>query len=316
MKAELPRNASAQRALCAAISDALAQIAANAPGVLSNRDDEYLHQLRVGMRRLRSALRVSRPLLDSATRKDLVCSLRALSPVLGRARDWDVVVHTLIRCATALERRHAGLETLIASARRRRALARRASRQALSSSAFARLMRRAAHWQGANQERGVRLASPQSALEFAGGALERLHRKALRHGASIDLSDARARHALRVRLKRLRYACEFFAGLFTRKPAEQFLDSLRTLQDLLGELNDIAVARRLLGELTSGRGGARLAAGSRRVSGWLLSREQALTGRLDVGWRRLRVAHPYWRAAADRVPAGTRSPARRSSRAR
>jgi CHAD domain-containing protein len=80
-------------------------------------------------------------------------------------------------------------------------------------------------------------------------ALESFYRKALKHARRIDWHDEKRRHALRIRIRRLRYACEFFAPFFARAQYAVYLKRVKTLQDLLGELNDIAVARRLLKEM-------------------------------------------------------------------
>ena len=57
-------------------------------------------------------------------------------------------------------------------------------------------------------------------------------------------------------MKRLRYACDFFAASFAGAAAQPYIKRLRALQDILGDLNDIAVARRLLAEIARLAGGA------------------------------------------------------------
>src|SRR5205814_1212687 len=76
-------------------------------------------------------------------------------------------------------------------------------------------------------------------------ALERLYRKALRRSRDVDWRDEKRRHAVRIAVRRLRYGCDFFSGCFG--DARRYLHGLADLQDLLGDLNDIAVARRFGG---------------------------------------------------------------------
>lgn len=77
-------------AFAALFSAALVQAGANAGEVLDSSDPEYLHQMRVGLRRLRCALRAFDPILQNT--RPLKRRLSRLMPVLGAARDWDVFV--------------------------------------------------------------------------------------------------------------------------------------------------------------------------------------------------------------------------------
>jgi len=82
-------------AIAVVVGACVSQVAANVRGAAGARDAEYLHQLRVGLRRLRSALRVFRHFAPPASTQRLVESMRAYLPPLGLARDWDVVTHLL-----------------------------------------------------------------------------------------------------------------------------------------------------------------------------------------------------------------------------
>jgi triphosphatase len=250
------------RAAFRAVSHAiLEQIELNARGVLVSDDAEFLHQLRVGLRRLRAALRAFRDVLPSKSTRKLKRSLRKLSPKLGAARDWDVLV-------ARLEAQRASPE-LLHKAQARRAAARRVARRALVSKGFANL--------GAGV-RGLATTESRAPLgQFAAAALERAHRKLITQAHGADWSAASARHALRIRVKRLRYGCEFFAPAFPVKRVEPYLGALKALQDILGGLNDVAVGRRLLG---------------------FAGDEAALLRRLGPAWRALERRPVFWRAPA------------------
>lgn len=237
----------------AALSEALDQIAANAPGALAGKDPEYLHQLRVGARRLRAALRVFHGTMRDADVRELRRRLRKLAAVTGPARDWDV--YSRKRPA----------------ARRRRATAYAALRRVLGGMQLWLLPRQ-------------NLRAAQVLPEFARAALEELDRKALRRGARMDWTRAGRRHALRRRLRRLRYAAEFVSGAFPERGREPVIRSLKLLQDLLGALNDAAVARRLAREMTGKR--------PRREPG---VRERALISQLPAAWRGFKAAPRFWR---------------------
>jgi triphosphatase len=248
------------RAAFRAVSHAtLEQIELNARGALLSDDPEFLHQLRVGLRRLRAALRAFGDVLPSKVTKKLKRSLRKLSPTLGAARDWDVL-------AARLEAQRASPE-LLRKARARRAAARRSARRALVSKRFAGI---------GPALRSLRAADSRAPLaQFAAAALDRAHRRLIAEAGSADWSAASARHALRIRVKRLRYSCEFFTPAFPARRVTPYLTALKALQDILGELNDIAVGRRLLGY-----------AGD----------EAALLRRLVPAWRALERRPVFWRA--------------------
>jgi len=212
---------SVRPAVAALFSAALAQVEVNARGVTQSTDPEFLHQLRVGLRRLRTVRRAFR--IPATKRR-----LRKFKPALAAARDWDVFCGWLENARVSPE-----LKSL---ARRKRAAARRQAQQVLSSRAFDQFLRCARRCVHETK------ASPLKAL----GAF---HRKALKTARRIDWQREEDRHALRIRIRRLRYACEFFAPFFPGTQYAAYLKRVKALQDLLGELNDIAVARRLLKEM-------------------------------------------------------------------
>ncbi|MNJ43384.1 CHAD domain protein [compost metagenome] len=115
-----------------------------------------------------------------------------------------------------------------------------------------------------------------------------------RGGRRLARLDAAGRHKLRIRVKRLRYAAEFFTGLFDRPRRERrFLKALETVQDAFGALNDLAVARdRIPAE-------ARLTAPEIAfAAGRLIGRRErdgaALRAASDRAFARLADARPFW----------------------
>ena len=206
----------------ALFSAALTQVGVNAAGMRGSRDPEYLHQLRVGLRRLRSALRAFAPILKEL--KPLTRSIRRFMPALGAARDWDVFAVRLGAVPNAAASREAA---------RREALA------VVASDEFQAFLFHALRW----LQSGPWRECEATLRDFAPGRLERLHRRTVR---ALEGKSARRRHKLRIRVKRLRYACEFFAPCFLGSSLEAYTRPLAALQDILGELNDIAVARKFL----------------------------------------------------------------------
>jgi triphosphatase len=271
-KPALAELATPAEAFAALVGASLAQAGANARGVVHANDPEYLHQLRVGLRRLRSVLRAFRALVGTA--KPVVRRLRRLMPAFGEARDWDVFVAWLQEVPAARE--------LLARARPRRAAARRKAREAAASPEFqVFLLRTLRRLHGAPLRE-----SRESLRDFGAKALEWLHRKALKRAQGLDWLDAEARHALRIRVKRLRYGCEFFSASFPSASVRPYVKSLEALQDILGELNDVAVGRKLLQALGS----------DALVRRELAARERRLIASLEPAWAAFAKRRPFWKA--------------------
>ena len=81
---------------------------------------------------------------------------------------------------------------------------------------------------------------------FSEAVLEKAHRKLLKRGKGFAVLDAHDRHKLRIRIKKVRYAAEFFSPLYPAERSEPFLNALRAMQDDLGKLNDVETARGLV----------------------------------------------------------------------
>ena len=277
----LPERPTAGVAFVALTEAALEQIGANAAGAAAGRDPEYLHQLRVGVRRLRSALRAFRALLRRRRAAVIELPWRGMMPILGEARDWDVFLGTL----------PAG--PLKDEAGKRRADAQRLVRALLRSEAF-RDARKETH---AQIQRGPwrRSADPAEPLtHFARRALRRLHKGLRKAAEGIDWRDAARRHRVRIRVKRIRYACDFFAGVFPARRTRPYLEALRVLQDILGDMNDIDVQRGLLRRLAPRRsplGAVRAEAVARAA---LAAREHELIAALEPAWAALQKRAAFW----------------------
>ena len=278
----LAANATAGEAFVANTRAALEQIALNAAGAAAGRDPEYLHQLRVGVRRLRSALRAFRELLPRRRAETIERPWRAMMKTLGDARDWDVFHKALD--AGALQ----------PQASKRRAEAQSLARALVDSPRFRNAHRRAYAWARSGPWR--RRADPAERLAyFARRALQRLHETLREAALGIDWRDAVRRHRVRIRVKRLRYGCDFFATAFAQRKAHAFLVGLHTLQDILGELNDIEVQRRLLRILVPRDSPLRIVEAEAAVRARLASRERELIAALDPAWAAFEARRPFWR---------------------
>jgi triphosphatase len=280
-----PMQAAAGAVFAANVSAAVAHVRANARGAALGHDPEYLHQVRVGVRRLRSTLRVFRGLLRRRGARQFERELRARQRVLGAARDWDEFVG-------------AGFEPVLRrAARRPRAVAQQSARKTLAGASFDSVLQEVLAWSGGKPWRAG--SGPDESPEiFARRALQRLYRASCRRAAGIDWADAELRHRLRIRLKRLRYGCECFAAEYRPEQTRRLLHRLHVLQRILGELNDIQVQRMLLSELARNVGVAPPA----DMAGQALdARERRLIRGVGKSWSKFEAVRPYWRRRAARA---------------
>ncbi len=213
----------------------------NVPLVFDRQDPGALHQARVALRRLRSALAIYKPMLGEGRAEHLKVELRWLAAELGKGRDLDVLI----------ERAESGpIHDRLAPAR---AEAYAAAIAALKSGRARGLMLDLAEWIVV----GDWLETPDSreiraepAREFAAKTLDRFRRKVKKGGRDLEDLDDEARHEVRKAAKKLRYAAEFFTTLYDRKPErrrhKRFVSALESLQDQLGALNDLATAPAVL----------------------------------------------------------------------
>jgi CHAD domain-containing protein len=275
----LGARARAGDAFIANVNAAVAQIHANRAGAANGRDPEYLHQLRVGVRRLRSTLQACRSLLRRKETRRHDRRLGKALKALGAARDWDVF------------ERDIGSPALRRLAHARAEPARRQARAAARSSLMRFLPEEVLAWARSRPWR-ARSRAGETIDAFSRRALERAYARLADAAEDIDWKDAPRRHRVRIRLKRLRYACDCFAAARPEAAQRPFFGKLRRLQDVLGELNDIAVQRRILQQMADA-GAPALAV--TRAAGLLARRERSLLARLRPAWTGLAAISAYWR---------------------
>lgn len=268
--------------------------AANAGGVHGRDPLEFVHQARIGLRRLRSALRLVRP-KDSTVRR-LRREIRWVARNLGAVRDWDISIALFESvAATGFGRgSKATLARLLADARRQRSLALKQARASLRSARHAATLDDLHRWLAGSpgmDSRGLALA------QIAAGEMRKRHRQLFRLAGPLPERTERERHQVRIAAKRLRYVAEFFAPLFAAKRTAGYLRELSALQDALGALNDLVTARRLLARLPRGR------AAAPAVRRWMVEQRTAELVNAQAALERLRECRHFWKRIRNRETA-------------
>ena len=270
----------------------LTQLQANLPGVLGSDDIEYVHQARVALRRLRAALRLFRR--ACALPDELMEGLRTLADALGPARDWDVLCSETLPDIAPHFPDEAGWQQGVGVVETQREAVRVAMRASMSKAqpgawllAFHRwLLQRG--WQDATEAQRVIQASPLK--RWARKSLQKGHRRIVRGAKDFAQQQAAQRHALRIAIKRQRYAAEFFQALFKGRRQVCYLSALESLQDSLGQANDAQVAQELLMQLEGEGGRMRLF-----VLGWLAARQaDGATCQIEKHLKNFMKCPPCW----------------------
>ncbi|MGX9425713.1 MULTISPECIES: CYTH and CHAD domain-containing protein [Bradyrhizobium] len=213
-----------------------------------NLDAEGVHQMRVGLRRLRAAISLFSKVLPGAGTAAVKRELKWLTAELAPAREIDVFIKEQVEPVThdrALSRGGRAIKDEF-DEKRADALAR--AKRAVNSERFRRLLVDTLEWveskpASANEHMHVPIE------KFAADVLHRRTRKARKQGRHLDRLQPRARHKLRIRIKKIRYAVDFFESLFPakreRKRLKRLSSHLKKIQDALGALNDFVAHRKM-----------------------------------------------------------------------
>ncbi len=229
------------------------QIIHNLALVLTSADPEGPHQLRIGLRRLRSAIQSVEPVFESDGRakefKRIAREARKLGRLVGALRDADVlesdIAGAAIECASSASI-EIGANQLSKALAQHRVDTRKSVVHQLSSNQTTRflldLLERIALLSQIENS-----AHPSKTIEDrANEALQKSWNKVSKRGRRLSKLSIKERHNMRKDLKTLRYQAEFFAGLYPESRVKPFLKALKRLQNVFGYLNDAAMAEQLL----------------------------------------------------------------------
>ena len=231
----------------------LHHIAANELAVLAGQP-EGIHQMRVGVRRLRAAIWVFSKLLRCKQTEAIKHDLKWLAGKLGPVRDLDVFLNTKVNRLANAEPPIAGLADLVGELDYRRTLAAEAAKSAVASSRYRLLIFNTLEWieDGAWLRRSP-ARTDQRIKPFVADLLMRRTKKTRKRAKKLRNLNVHDRHKLRIAMKKLRYTIYFFESLFggskDTKALSRYKDCLERLQDSLGGLNDIAVHHKMVTKL-------------------------------------------------------------------
>jgi triphosphatase len=260
--AEEPRlvpNDSAAKAFKLIARSAVAQVSANAAVLARARRPEALHQMRVGLRRLRGALSMFKPMLADGEVAGVRAELKWITGELGPARDLDVFLSDSYRPLLEPHRDWPELANLGHALREARTKAYDRAQAAVTSSRFGVLLHDATAWiehgpwsvdadpkQTALRARSIGRLAPELLDEARGVVVKR--------GRKLDRLAPEDRHKLRIHAKRLRYTAGFFGSLYAEgsaKALKRFGAASHHVTGALGDQTDIVAATTLAAEIAA-----------------------------------------------------------------
>jgi CHAD domain-containing protein len=287
----IARKYSCREAFSAILASAIEQIAVSRQTVLHTDDPEGAHQLRIGLRRLRSALRALRPLVDGGSLRAFERTAREIGRCAGMLRDADVLISGIVAPMEQVASNKSGFGELGGALVRHRQEKRDEVRSALHGPQWARLQRYLTLWPRTLKERH---ALDKPITKHARQVLRKAWKKSARLGRRLERLDAENRHEMRKALKELRYQAEFFAPLFDKRVTRHFIEQLKALQDVFGYLNDTRMAQRLF-EVEYER---QTALNAGRAASYTVGRHEAETAHVWRGagkrWKKLKGSPRFW----------------------
>jgi len=286
-KIKLPKDATCAEAFQVIARSCLAQMVENEALVRLTQEPDALHQMRVGLRRLRAAISLFRAqLLTDSESSEIRSNLRWAGQALGAARDLDVFIERMRSMDNSVPD-----ASQMEEIERRRTEAYRNLLETLDTHRFMGVILQTAAWIEAgdwmaSSKKGRTSACERPARDFAAAEFSRRFKRIRKLAKHLrDVGDEE-RHELRIRIKKLRYGTEFFASLFTSGKASKrrktFSSLLAEVQEYLGDLNDLAL-------------GGSLAMYLPEVSPKRLERQrQKLLDKSEASLKALSKVDPFW----------------------
>lgn len=281
----------------------LGQWLANQAAAYDGSDVEGVHQMRVAIRRFRSALTFFKGIIPPETTAKFRKNAQVIASSLGPARDWDVFLEETLPPVMAAFPGDESLFILSEVAKKARADGYLEARSMIDSSYYTGFVLELAGW---IERAGWRVGVKRKARERLGKPMLDLSRELLakrylgvrKAGKGFELLSPAEKHQLRIVLKKQRYAGDFFRSLYPASDVKLFRKPMTRLLDELGHLNDIAVAtantERLVQQASDERERRALADASKKLLDWHQGHGRVSDEALLDHWKCFRDAPPYW----------------------
>lgn len=288
----LEKSSDIAGALQAMICSCLHHMQANVAGAIQKLDEEYLHQVRVALRRLGVVLAMTASFRTDAELSTLHEQVAEMCVEFGRLREWDVFVTQILLPIRSRLSEQDGLRLLRAS-EELRGRHHAAVESQLQSQDYQRFLLRFGAWMHGEYWREP-ATDGLTLPHFAAQILDKRNLQVSKRGKNIATADPGQLHRLRIACKKLRYSAEVFTSLFDPVKAKHYLSAMSALQDTLGRLNDIAVAGHLLDELDAGAEHE----STLLIRDWIEQDYLDQIVKLNKGWKEFPKQKAFWHQVA------------------
>jgi len=289
-------------AMSAVSKACLSQITSAAEAFRRDPAPRRIHETRIGLRRLRTCMKVFRDAVTDDRYGWIESELKWLTGELGKARDLDVFVEETFQPeAWALSDPKAGAR-YAGKLEKARVAAYARAQSAVNSRRFANLVLEIALWveDGAwrrTDDTRARAVQSTPIGPFASEALARMAKNIKKRGEHLRELDVEHRHRLRIRAKRLRYSTDFFANAFGEggiKRRREFSEGLKAMQTALGRLNDMALASDAALSVIEGSSSKALVFVAGELVGRVRSREPQALGKAVRAYQDFAQTRRFW----------------------
>jgi len=295
-KRTIPKNQSVEEVFRYIIKTDFDYINKWAPVAFSGKDIEGVHQMRVGLRRMRSALNLFTPAIPRENTKKLAKEMRWAAKQLDRARDLDVYIADNLSSKKAKKDKQK--KKLRKVALKHRKEEHKNVRSFLKGQRFRVFNDRLVRWTDKkgwrkNLSKVEKKDLSREITYFANLVLDDHRCKVLGAGKEIRRMDDDDLHDLRIECKKLRYATEFFMPLYGTKMTT-YLKKLKQLQDVLGVLHDCYVMGGLQRNLLRGKRSKKLVGAANNLMQQRNKSASDLREVLIRTWEDFRMARLPW----------------------
>jgi len=271
------------------------------PVAYANSDVEGVHQVRIALRRMRSALAIFSRAMPANVLSPWSEEMRWMAAALGPARDLDVFISESIVPLLGKTPYSHGEKVLMELARNKRAELYVQVQHTLDSPRYQIFVKDFSHWlemRGWFQRDMLakdRLKMTQGIRNFSIKILEKRFRKICVNGESLETLSDEALHELRIECKKMRYATDFFSLLFPGESMRLFVRNLKAIQNILGLMNDVAALPRVMDGLVDGLTNPEVLRFSGTVLGWRTKGYADARQHLTTRWSHFISIPPPWR---------------------
>ena len=299
---DLPKTANVEDTLVHILRHCLDHLMDNEQITLMSDHPEGVHQMRVAMRRMRSALRIFRDVMPREQYTRITDEVKWQTKNLADTRDLDVFMDEIVGPVAATLDGDPAFTVLNKRLAADRDKARIEARKEIANPRFTEFLLETLGWIEGRKWRNRRDAETtallqQPIIELSDNLLTKRYKKVRKKGRVFDTLSVDEKHQLRIDVKKLRYATDFFSSLYGRERVHGFTLRLQKLQDGLGYMNDLAVAGELVAHLvkTSPRNEVRpVGHAGALVMGWHTHAGQQATKNLAEDVASLLACKRFW----------------------